>query len=520
VRNGTVVGSGWGAGYVGAVAVALLAALVLLATSAGGSNSGYTVRAIFDDAGNVISGEDVKIDGVKVGTVGSVTPTPAAKAAVVLNIDNPGFQDFREDASCTVRPQALIGEKYVDCLPTQPRPVGTPLPPPLRKIPSGSEGEGEYLLPVTNTSSPVDVDLLGDISRLPERQRLTIIINELGAGLAGRGSDLNAVIRRADPALRELEKVLAILAGENHVLAQLAVDSDKALAPLAAVRERFADFLVQSNTVAQASAAHRGALAENLALLPRFLRELGPQMERLGQFADQTLPTFRDLKIAAPGLNTIFTKLPAFSNASSVYFKSLGKTSKISGPALVGTESLLKRLEGFGGAAKPFSTNLASLFASLRNTGGLERLLDFIFLGAGASNGYDALGHFLRTEGLGTACLTYTVTKPGPGCSRSLFNTSSSSTAASASPDPANTSLVMARTLAVFKGATPAQALAEYPGVPGAGEAGEAPAPGSSAGAPASAQPVGGSTAGTTYYSPSAEGSEAGGMLLNYLLGN
>jgi hypothetical protein len=31
---------------------------------------------------------------------------------------------------------------------------------------------------------------------------------------------------------------------------------------------------------------------------------------------------------------------------------------------------------------------------------------------------------------------------------------------------------------------------------------------------------VGGSTAGTTYYTPPAEGSEAGGLLLNYLLGN
>ena len=25
--------------------------------------------------------------------------------------------------------------------------------------------------------------------------------------------------------------------------------------------------------------------------------------------------------------------------------------------------------------------------------------MDFIFLGAGSTNGYDALGHFLRTEG-------------------------------------------------------------------------------------------------------------------------
>ncbi len=109
------------------LAVAAAAVLVLLSTSAGGSNGGYTVRAIFDDAGNIISGENVKIGGVKVGTVGSVTPTPQEKAAVVLHISNPGFKDFRADASCTIRPQALIGEKFVDCLPTQPRVDGTPL---------------------------------------------------------------------------------------------------------------------------------------------------------------------------------------------------------------------------------------------------------------------------------------------------------------------------------------------------------------------------------------------------------
>ena len=195
--------------------MAALVAVVLLATSAGGSNGSYTIRAIFDDAGNLVSGENVKIDGVKVGTVGSVTPTPQAQAAVVLKIENPGFQDFRADASCTIEPEALLGEKFVNCLPTQPRAEGTPLPPPLHKIPSGQEGAGEVLLPVANTSSPVDVDLLDDINRLPVRERFTIIINELGAGLAGRGSDLNVVVKRADPALREFDKVLAILAGEN-----------------------------------------------------------------------------------------------------------------------------------------------------------------------------------------------------------------------------------------------------------------------------------------------------------------
>ncbi|HEV7585011.1 MAG TPA: MlaD family protein [Solirubrobacteraceae bacterium] len=505
-------------GIAGALGAVALAVVVLLALSAGGSNGSYTVRAIFDSAANIIPGENVKIDGVKVGTVGSVTPTPQAKAAVLLNIDNPGFKDFRADATCTIKPQALIGEKYVDCLPTQPRVEGTALPPALHVIPNGQEGAGQRLLPVQQTHSPVDVDLLGDINRLPERQRLTLILNELGAGLAGRGSDLHEVIIRADPALQELDRVLAILAGENKVLAKLAVDSDKALAPFARVRQQVADYLVQSNTVAKATANKRGALARNLQLFPPFLEQLGPAMERVGRFADETTPVFTALGVAAPGINQAFTNLPAFSTSSSTFFKNLGKTSKLSGPALVATQPLLARLKALGASGKPFSGSFSELLTSLRNTGGLERLLDFIFLGAGAANGYDALGHFLRTEGVATLCLSY-VPKQAPGCNQHLFNSGTQKTTATATSARAGgVGVVMARTLAVLQGATPAQAIAKYPGAVPTPGAATPTRTGSSSGA--TAQPVGGSTAGTTYYKPSAEGSEAGGLLLNYLLGN
>jgi ABC-type transporter Mla subunit MlaD len=504
----------------GAVCVAALIAVVLLATSAGGSSGGYTVRAIFDDAGNIIPGENVKVDGVNVGKVTSVTPTPQAQAAVVMSIANPGFQDFRADASCTIRPQALIGEKFVDCVPTQPRVEGTSPPPALQKISHGREGAGERLLPVTDTHSPVDVDLLQDIQRRPEAERFTIIINELGAGLAGRGSDLHEVVQRADPALQELGKVLGILAGENHVLAKLAVDSDKALAPFAAVRDRVADFVGQSATVAQATAEHSTALARNLADFPAFLKQLGPAMERLGHFAEETTPTFTDLGVAAPGINRAFTHLGAFSDSSTKFFKTFGQTAQVSGPAITATRPLLKRAQALGGAVKPFAGNLAELLSSLRSTGGLERLLDFVFLGNGTINGYDSLGHFLRAEVVAKACLTYAIA-PAPGCTAKLFSTTGTEakTAAAGKPNASTTSLVMARTLAVLKGATPAAALAKYPGsAPTPGELGGA---GSTSGAPvAGAQPVGGSSAGTTYYTPTSESSETSGMLLNYLLGN
>jgi phospholipid/cholesterol/gamma-HCH transport system substrate-binding protein len=504
---------------VSGLGVVALVVAILLSTSAGGSSGGYTVRAIFDDAANLTVGEDVKVDGVKVGAVESVTPTPQAKAAVVLQISNPGFQDFRVDASCTIRPQALIGEKYVDCLPTQPRVEGTPMPPRLKVIRPPHEGAGQVLLPVTNTHSPVDPDLLGDITRLPERQRLTLIVNELGAGFAGRGSDLNAVIRRANPALQGLERVLAILANENKVLTDLAVESDRALAPLAADRSRLVGFINQSKTVAQAAANHRGALAQNFADFPAFLEQLGPAMERLGRFAEQTTPTFTDLGIAAPGINKTFESIAPFSKSSEGFFKAFGKTAKSSGAALREVEPLLSLVKGLGKQAKPFAGNFSELLTNLRSTGGLERLLDFIYLGSGSINGYDALGHFLRAEIFASLCLTYSVTT-SPACTTGKFVGTSASSAKASTAKASSTSLVMKRTLAVLQGMTPAQAIAKYPGSIAAEESG---AIGAQRGAPGSiptAQPVGGAAAGTTYYSPSEESSEASGMLLNYLLGN
>jgi phospholipid/cholesterol/gamma-HCH transport system substrate-binding protein len=520
---------GWRRGAAGiavALCVAALLAVVLLSISAGGSNGSYTVRAIFDDAGNVIGGENVKIDGVKVGTVGTVTPTPQSQAAVVLNIENPGFQNFRNDASCTIEPEALIGEKFVNCLPTQPRAAGTPLPPALHKIPSGQEGAGEYLLPVKNTSSPVDVDLLQDIQRRPEAERFTIIINELGAGLAGRGSDLNVVVKRADPALRELDKVLAIFAGENKTLAKLAVDSNQALAPFAAVRDRVADFIVQSNTVARATAEHRAALAQNLADFPAFLRQLGPAAERIGAFADQTTAVATNLAKAAPGINAAFTNLPAFANSSTTFFTSLGKTARTSGPAIASTLPLLDQVQKLGSSAKPFAGNLDELLTSLKNTGGLERFLDFVFLGGSSLNGYDSLGHFLRAEIIANLCVGYRVA-PQNGCSANFIKTEGSAASAGASTASASaagnsTSLVMDRTLAILKGATPAAAIAKYPGsVPALGSSGSPLSGlGTRGGAASTTTPVGGASGGTTYYTPSAESSGASGMLLNYLLGN
>src|SRR5213596_3425557 len=104
------------------------AALFGVAARGGGGGSGYTVRAIFDDVAAAVPGEDVRIAGAKVGTIGSMDVTARKKAAVQLKIQDSGFAPFHQDAHCTIRPQSLIGEKYVECTP------GTASSPALEKI--------------------------------------------------------------------------------------------------------------------------------------------------------------------------------------------------------------------------------------------------------------------------------------------------------------------------------------------------------------------------------------------------
>ena len=231
------------------------------------------MRAIFDNAGFVIPGEDVKVAGVKVGKIDSLDVTPDFKAAVVLDITEPGYQDFRRDASCIVRPQSLIGERFVECKPTQARAADAEPPPELQQIERRRRARASTCCRSTNTSQTVDLDLIGNIMREPERERLSLILNELGTGLAGRGEDLNEVIRRADPALQETDQVLEILASQNtHARAaggQLGHDPRAARARARARGER--DPQLERRSPRRPPSA-RDALAADIQTLPRVPR--------------------------------------------------------------------------------------------------------------------------------------------------------------------------------------------------------------------------------------------------------
>jgi ABC-type transporter Mla subunit MlaD len=394
-----------------AIAAVLVGALVAVgagATSSSSKTPTYLVRAIFGNAGFAVSGEDVRISGAPVGSIQSLDVTKQNQAAVTIAITNPAFTPFHANATCAIRPQSLIGERYVDCEP------GSASTPALPKITQGP-GSGSYYLPITRTTSPVDSDLVQDIYQEPIRERFALILNELGTGLAAQGSNLNAVIRRANPSLGDTDKVLQILARQNRQLAQLSTDSNHVLTPLAKVKHAISDFVVQANTTSVASASRAADISRSINQFPPFLRALKPLLVSLGTLADQGTPLMTSLGQSASALGRQFQELTPFARAARPSLIALGKSSAQSLPALRATMPLAQRLDNLGTQAKPAGALLDQLLESLNNTGAIEQLMSLLYYGTSASNGFDADGHYVRTEPLVGGCTTY-VKKVVSGC--------------------------------------------------------------------------------------------------------
>ncbi len=434
------------------IAVALAAAVVavVLLVSGGSSSDGYKVRAIFDNGAFMVTGEQVRVAGANVGTIESVDVSmpgdPVAyrdgkavavpgKAIIVMEITDPGFQDFRSDASCQIRPQSLIGEKFIDCRPTVPRAPGATPAPPLKKIPDGEEGAGQYLLPLGRNGASVDPDLINDIQSLPYAQRFRLIFNELGAGLAGRGDDLEVLVKRANPVLRDADRFFGILAAQRDRLAQLASDSDTILRPFARERAHVAGFLANSGAAAQATAERGAALEASLRKFPTFLREFRQTMISFKGFSDAAAPVFSDLGRAAPSLTDATRTLTPFSEATTVALKSLGETGEAAGPIFREADPVVVKAGDLAKSGVVPTTELSNLFTSLRKTKGWDSLVELIYNTTAALNGFDQYGHYGRTLVTLTNCVDYeanTGGSGGGGCT-SRFNGPNASDNSSAS---------------------------------------------------------------------------------------
>jgi ABC-type transporter Mla subunit MlaD len=395
-----------------ATALVLGAAATVAILASGASNGSDSPRywVELDNAFGLIEGADFKVAGVRAGKITDLKLDRRTHHALVqFEVrQSSSFTRLRTDTFCETRPQSLIGEYFIDCNPGRAS----------RQLKEGST------IPIFQTASTIPTDLVNNILRLPQRDRLRIILNEFGTATAGRGTDLNNAIRRGVPALRQTDRLLAILANENQVIANLTRDADAVITELANNKANVSRFVTTAKNTAVASASRNVALAQSFHKLPLFLEELKPAMQDLGRASEAQTPALRDLNASATQLTRFFKDLGPFSDASRPSFRSLGDASVLGRQAMVAARPTVTRLRAFARNAPELGKNLAIVLSDLNSRGhpaerdirapdgkgwtGFESLLGYVFWQSQALNIFDRNGYILKVALYDTPCSPYT----------------------------------------------------------------------------------------------------------------
>jgi ABC-type transporter Mla subunit MlaD len=398
------------------------AIVVVLAGAGGKSESGKTIKIAFSNAFGITEGGDLRVGGVIAGStdkfdvskgpecqLGNPNRQPRRVCAIVTaKVTEPGFASFRKDATCDIRQQSLIGEYYVDCQPGSSK----------ETLPSNA------IIPDTRTSSTIPTDLVNNILRRPYRDRLRLIIAELGTGLAGRPDDVAKLLKQAHPGLRETDRTLKILASQTRIIKNFISNSDVVVAELHRKENDVARWIRTAGRTAEISATRRAAIAAGFQRLPTFLDELRPTMVALGQLTDAQTPLLQKLRQSAPQLTLLFTRLGPFANASRPAFRSLGSLSVVGKRAFGHARDEIATLRALAadapGTFKPLRQFLQTLDdrkrsfdkdvratatappapdparANGRGFTGMEGIWNFFYWQTLSINEFDSISHYLR----------------------------------------------------------------------------------------------------------------------------
>ncbi|HEV3363346.1 MAG TPA: MlaD family protein [Acidimicrobiia bacterium] len=364
-------------------AVALVSSALLMAVAAGGvtaaeDHPAVTIHADFTDAGAIIPGNDVMVDGVKAGEVEKLNLVDG-RARVTIAVAS-AFTPLHTDARVTIKAVSLLGERYVHV---------------DRGSPSAPVLEAGAVIPATQTGRTIELQEFLDVVNEPAGAALAALIVALGEGLSGRGEDAAAALDALQPALTETTELLGILDSHNQLLTALIDRAEPVAQALAADRgDRLDKVVAATDQLLGATAAGKPELDAALRRLPTALATARSALGELTALAGQTTPVLASLRPLSGDLRQIATELQSFADAA--------------GPALVSSEPVLQRLRELITAAAPVTAELRAAGPDVRAAAAgtrtvvealpedLSNLLDWVRNTALATAGHDGISHYLR----------------------------------------------------------------------------------------------------------------------------
>ncbi|MCW2786664.1 MAG: organic solvent transporter substrate-binding protein [Marmoricola sp.] len=339
-----------------------------------------TMYAYFTDASPLIKGNDVKMNGVKVGVIDSIK-VDHGKAKVGIRLEKEALP-VHTDARATVRPVGLLGERYVDLT------RGTASAPVL---PTGGA------LSTAHTGAATDLDQVLDTVDQPTGAALSALVTTLGEGLAGNGANTRNAIKALTPALQSTDELVGVLNDQSSVLTHLITSLEPLTGALATDRGRSLNKLVgTADSLLRVTAAKQPQLDQTLSELPSALVDAKATLHDLAGAAAATTPNLRAIRPTTDRLVDLSRELDTFSAAADPALKALDPVL-VQGKALIQNalpvaESLRRAgpdLQGTVHSARPIAQHLLD---------NLSDVLDFVKYWALTTNGEDGLSHYFRAH--------------------------------------------------------------------------------------------------------------------------
>ena len=264
----------------------LVAALLLL-----GGGDKYTVTANFENASQLVKGNQVKVGGVPAGSINDISLADDGTALVEMEISG-DHAPLPEKTIAVVRAGSLssIAGRSIEL-----------------QMPEGDATGGKIsdggTLPISQTISAVDLDQLFNTFDDETIGSFKKLIKGFATSYEGIGPQANAGFEYLNPFLSTSRRVFAELTSDERRFERLIIDGASLSGAVAERSDDLEQFVSNTNTMMGAIASENVALADTVGKLPDFMRNfnttavnLRAALDDLDPLVSASIPVARKLQ--------------------------------------------------------------------------------------------------------------------------------------------------------------------------------------------------------------------------------
>ncbi|HEX4579760.1 MAG TPA: MlaD family protein [Candidatus Dormibacteraeota bacterium] len=256
-------------GILVAFTVFCLLVMEFLAVNIGQPNplsSDYTVHSVFADSDGIPTAADVRVSGVAVGKVTSISHDPSSPgfSVVTMQISDTQAVPIYTNGFAKVRPKTLLGEKYIDLT------VGS-------AATAEAISSGGYL-PVAETGKDVSNDEIFNSFDAATRADQRQVLAALDQATQGRAGDIQSILPQLQQVVANLSPVAQVYEKDQPQTDDIFVQLNTIMQTLADEHQQLAGFLANGNVALGAVAQKDAALVSTLQEASNVATELNTAM--------------------------------------------------------------------------------------------------------------------------------------------------------------------------------------------------------------------------------------------------